>query len=363
MDETAPLTLTPPRTSSGRRPGPVAWAVYLAVAGWLLALVAAPSLVLVGYSFAAVDDDGAVQPTPTLDNYREVFDVGPDHGHLGHVYLHAGLAAVAGAAVAVAAVAAVARRFSGDAVRWGLIGGAAAYLHWVVPRLDTFVGVDLKVFWRSVELAALTTALCLAIGYPVAFFIGRSPPPWRDRLLLLVMLPFWTSFLIRTYAWKTILSEDGLLNAGLHAAHLDLLIPASGGLLYTPTAVVIGLVYAYLPFMILPIYGSVEKLDASLLEAALDLGATPARALWSVVLPLTRSGAAAGVTLVFVPAIGMYAINQLMGGGHPQMIGDVINDNFVGMAPNHGVGAALGVVLTAMFGVVLLLTGFRRHRA
>jgi spermidine/putrescine transport system permease protein len=159
------------------------------------------------------------------------------------------------------------------------------------------------------------------------------------------MVPFWTSFLIRTYAWITLLKQEGLLNAFLKAVPHGL---GPWDLLYTPAAVLIGLVYAYLPFMILPIYGSVEKLDGSLIEAAHDLGAGPLRVFSSVILPLTLPGIAAGTLLVFVPAIAMFAITDLMGGAKVPLIGNVIQNQFL-QARDWPFGAALGVVFMALF--------------
>lgn len=215
----------------------------------------------------------------------------------------------------------------------------------------------LRIFWRSILYAGLTTLLCVGIGYPVAWFIARQREVVRNRLLLLVMIPFWTSFLIRTYAWIGILKSEGLLNAFLQAARV---IPAPLELLYTPTAVVIGLIYAYLPFMILPIYGSAEKLDNALVEAAHDLGAGPVRAFSSVIIPLTWPGIAAGILLVFVPAIGMFAVTDLMGGARVPMIGNVILTQFT-KARNMPFGAALGVIFTLMFVVTYLLVQLRRR--
>jgi len=221
-----------------------------------------------------------------------------------------------------------------------------------------FEPIYLNILWRSVVYAALTTAICVAVGYPVAWFIARQREVVRNRLLLLVMIPFWTSFLIRTYAWITILKSEGLLNGFLLAAGA---IPAPLDILYTPTAVVIGLVYAYLPFMILPIYGSAEKLDNALVEAAHDLGAGPVRAFSEVIVPLTWPGIAAGILLVFVPAIGMFAVTDLMGGAKVPMIGNVIQNQFF-KARNWPFGAALGVVFTLMF-VVAYILAQRRGRA
>jgi spermidine/putrescine transport system permease protein len=211
-----------------------------------------------------------------------------------------------------------------------------------------FDPVYIGVFARSIAYAALTTALCAVLAYPVAWTIARGGERWRTRLLLLVMIPFWTSFLIRTYAWITILKSEGLLNGLLLYTKV---ISAPLELLYTPAAVIVGLVYAYLPFMILPIYGSAEKVDPSVIEAAHDLGCGPWRTFFTIVLPLTRPGLAAGVLMVFVPAIGMFAISDLMGGARVPMIGNVMQDQFVGQARDKPFGAALGVVFLLLFAI------------
>lgn len=209
----------------------------------------------------------------------------------------------------------------------------------------------LAIFARSMVYAAVTTLVCVLTGYPVAYYIARRPARWRNTLLTLVMIPFWTSFLVRTYAWITILKSEGLLNGLLQYVHV---ISAPLELMYTSTAVMIGLVYAYLPFMILPIYGSAEKLDSALIEAAHDLGAGPLRVFWEVIIPLTKPGIFAGVLLVFVPAIGMFAITDLMGGARVPLIGNVIQNQFF-QARNWPFGAALGVVFTLLFIVSYLL--------
>jgi len=214
----------------------------------------------------------------------------------------------------------------------------------------------LNVLWTSVKYALITTVICLVVGYPVAFFIGRAPASMRNILLTLVMIPFWTSFLIRTYSWITILSKEGLINGFLVSAQI---IPEPITLLYTPFASVLGLVYNYLPFMILPIYTSVERLDNAMIEAAYDLGAGPVRAFSQVILPLTAPGLTAGALLVFVPSIAMFAITNLMGGGIPPTIGDVIYKQFTsGRAQPFG--AALGTLLLLIFVVCLWVT--RRQR-
>jgi len=198
------------------------------------------------------------------------------------------------------------------------------------------------------------------MGYPVAYLIGRSSEERRNLLLMLVMVPFWTSFLIRTYAWVTILKNQGLLNSillgtGLIAEPLELL--------YTRGAVVLGLVYTFLPFMILPIYSSVEKLDGALIEAALDLGAGPLRAFSRVIVPLTSPGIAAGVLLVFVPALGIYAVNDILGGGRVDMIGNIIENQFKGNARNWPFGAALGTAMLVAFAVTYWLASRRQRLA
>jgi spermidine/putrescine transport system permease protein len=214
-----------------------------------------------------------------------------------------------------------------------------------------FDATYLRIFGRSIGYAALTTVICVVVGFPMAYCIARSREAWRHRLLMLVMIPFWTSFLVRTYAWITILKKEGLLNGFLQAFFEN---AAPIELLYTPTAVIIGLVYAYLPFMILPIYGSAEKLDPTLIEAAYDLGAGPFRVFSSVIIPLTLPGIAAGTLLVFVPAIGMFAITDLMGGARVPLIGNVIQNQFM-QARDWPFGAALGVVFMLLFAFTYLL--------
>jgi spermidine/putrescine transport system permease protein len=228
--------------------------------------------------------------------------------------------------------------------------------------LENYAGVFdpvyLRIVIRSILYAALTTALCLAAGYPVAYLIGRSEERRRNLLLMAVMVPFWTSFLIRTYAWVTILKSQGLLNSLLLQLQM---ISEPMELLYTPGAVVLGLVYTFLPFMILPIYSNVEKLDGALIEAALDLGASPLRAFSRVIMPLTSPGIAAGILLVFVPALGIYAVNDILGGGRVDMIGNIIENQFKGNARNWPFGAALGTTLLVSFAIAYYYVN-RRQR-
>jgi spermidine/putrescine transport system permease protein len=242
--------------------------------------------------------------------------------------------------------------------RRGTLGGVVLGF-----TLDNYAAVAdptyVAIVVRSIEYAALTTAICLVAGYPVAWVVGRAPERRRTPLLMLVMIPFWTSFLIRTYAWVTILKSHGLLNGTLMGLGL---VTDPLELLYTPGAVVVGLVYTFLPFMILPIYASVEKLDGTLVEAALDLGAGPLRTFARVVVPLTSPGIAAGVLLVFVPALGIYAVNDVLGGGKVDMIGNVIENQFKGNARNWPFGAALGTAMLVAFALAYWLLA-RRQRA
>lgn len=224
--------------------------------------------------------------------------------------------------------------------------------------IRAFDWVWIKILLDSLYYAFLTTLICMLVGYPAAYFIGRAPERWRGILLTLVMVPFWTSFLIRTYAWISILSKEGILNGLLVSAGI---FSEPVSLLYSPFAIVLGLVYNFLPFMILPIYTSVEKLDNALIEAAHDLGAGPVRAFSQVIIPLTRPGIVAGVMLVFVPSIAMFAITTLMGGGTNPTIGEVIFKQFTA-GRNQPFGAALGTILLFVFILALWLARTQRER-
>jgi len=206
---------------------------------------------------------------------------------------------------------------------------------------------------RSIALAVATTLLCLLAGWPVAWWLGVVVPRrWKNALLVLVILPFWTSFLVRMYAWIFILREEGLLNLMLGGLGLPPL-----PLLYNDFSVLLGQVYGELPFMILPLYASIEKLDPSLLEAAADLGATPARRLWRVAFPLTAPGIAAGCLLVFIASLGAYLAPDLLGGGRTVYVGNLIQSQFA-VARDMPFGAALSLLL--MLNVLALLWLFRR---
>lgn len=224
--------------------------------------------------------------------------------------------------------------------------------------IRAFDWVWIKILLDSLYYAFLTTVVCLAVGYPTAYFIGRAPERWRGILLMLVMVPFWTSFLIRTYSWISILSKEGILNGLLVSAGI---FSEPVSLLYSPFAIVLGLVYNFLPFMILPIYTSVERLDNALIEAAHDLGAGPMRAFAQVIIPLTRPGIVAGAMLVFVPSIAMFAITTLMGGGTNPTIGEVIFKQFTA-GRNQPFGAALGSILLLVFVFALWLARSQRGK-
>jgi spermidine/putrescine transport system permease protein len=211
----------------------------------------------------------------------------------------------------------------------------------------------LTIFARSVWLALLTTALTLLVGYPVAYWLALvASPRFRNALLALVVLPFWTSFLVRMYAWMFLLRSEGLLNMTLRALGLPAL-----ELLYTPAAVLIGQVYGELPFMVLPLFIALEKLERSLLEAAADLGASPARTLRHVTLPLTMPGIVAGCVLVFIPSLGAYLAPDLLGGAKTVYLGNLIQSQFA-IARDVPFGAALAFLLSLL--VLLLLLLFKR---
>ncbi len=205
------------------------------------------------------------------------------------------------------------------------------------------------IFVRSLWIAAVATALCLALGFPLAMFIARSGPR-KNLYLSLVILPFWTSFLIRTYAWMFILRDTGIVNSALEALGI---IRAPLPLLYNDGAVILGLVYGFLPFMVLPLYATLERLDPSLLEAAADLGARPWEALVRVTLPLCAPGIRAGAILVFVPCLGTYLTSDLLGGSKTVLIGNVIQDQFTA-SRDWPFGAALSLALMAIAMLLLL---------
>ena len=180
-----------------------------------------------------------------------------------------------------------------------------------------------KVFFRSIALAGLSTLICLLIGYPVAYIISKAPLSKRGTLILLFILPMWMNFLLRTYAWIAILGKNGILNSFLGLFGIE---PV--GILYTNTAILLGMVYNFLPFMVLPIYTSLSKMDNDLINAARDLGANSLQVFTKVIFPLSLPGVISGVTMVFMPAVTTFAISRLLGGGKFMLIGDLIEQQF-----------------------------------
>lgn len=237
------------------------------------------------------------------------------------------------------------------------------------PTLDNYqrivqpVGISglvyVNVVLRTVWIAFLNTVICLVIGYPFAYWMAKQPPSVRNTLMLLVMIPFWTNILIRTYAWLIILRNDGILNNLLR--NVLNVIDRPLELTNTPGALLLGLVYGYLPYMILPLYTAIERLDPRMVEAANDLYARPWQAFRRVVLPLTMPGIVAGSILVFIPSVGTYVVSNLLGGGKYFLIGNLLEQQFLGSSGNKAFGAAFGVVLTVLM-LIATLFYFRLGR-
>ena len=224
----------------------------------------------------------------------------------------------------------------------------------------------LTTYVSSLKYAAVTTALCLFIGYPFAYFMARARRTAQPALLMLVMLPFWTSFLLRVYAWKALLTEHGLAADAIEGLHLDRalawagLVPGPGQLMNTPFSLVLGMTYTYLPFMILPLYSNLAKMDLRLLEAASDLGANAWTAFWTVTVPLSRAGIIAGAMLVFIPCVGEYVIPELLGGPQTQMIGRTLWDEFFS---NNDWPMACTVAVAMILLVIVPVAVFSRYQA
>lgn len=228
----------------------------------------------------------------------------------------------------------------------GLYGG----IEWTFT-LANYAGVldplYLKIFFRSLALALAATALCLVMGFPLAYYIARAPARWQGIWLLVIMIPFWTNFLVRTYAWMFMLRTEGLLNTlltglGLIASPLEIL--------YSDTAILIGLVYGYLPFMVLPLYAAVERVPPSVVEAAWDLYAPAWEVFRRVLLPLAKPGVIAGCLLVFIPSLGAFITPDLLGGARTMMVGNLIQHEYLAMR-DWPFGSAISFVL---MGLVLL---------
>ncbi|NDY90509.1 ABC transporter permease subunit [Ideonella livida] len=223
-----------------------------------------------------------------------------------------------------------------------------------------------RAYFASIKYAGITTLLCLAIGYPFAYFMARARSTVQPLLLMLVMLPFWTSFLLRVYAWKGLLSENGWVADFLISTGLDGLlaagglIPAPGKFMNTPFSLVLGMTYTYLPFMVLPLYSNLAKMDLRLLEAAADLGATPWTAFWKITVPLSKAGIIAGAMLVFIPCVGEFVIPELLGGPETMMIGRVVWDEFFSNN-DWPMASSLAVVMVLL--IIVPLAVFSKYQA
>lgn len=230
------------------------------------------------------------------------------------------------------------------------------------PTLDNFrralEPVYLNVLAGSLLIAGITTVLALLLGYPTAYLIAQLPKRWRTVALVAVVLPFWTNFLIRTYAWIVLLNTEGPVNRALLGLGI---VDSPLQLLYTKGAVVAGLLYAYLPLMVLPLYASIERLDPQLREAAANLGAGRARTFWDVTLPLTLPGAIIGSVFVFVPSLGNFVVPELLGGGKTVMVGNLIRDQFL-KARDWPFGAVLALaVIVFLVGLFMVQSWVSRR--
>jgi putrescine transport system permease protein len=252
-----------------------------------------------------------------------------------------------------------------DIVAWkdGAIAFSLKFGNYLLLAQDSLY---FNTYLASLKYAAVTTLLCLAIGYPFAYFMARARRTLQPALLMLVMLPFWTSVLLRVYAWKALLTEHGLVADAIEKVSLDHLlatlglIPGPGQLMNTPFSLVLGMTYTYLPFMILPLYSNLAKMDLRLLEAASDLGATAWTAFWKVTVPLSRAGVIAGAMLVFIPCVGEYVIPELLGGPQTQMIGRTLWDEFFS---NNDWPMACTVAVTMILLVIVPVAVFSRYQA
>ena len=224
------------------------------------------------------------------------------------------------------------------------------------------MGTYTVVFTRSFKLALIATAICLLIGYPVSYVMSKEGPRFQRLAMVLIMLPMWMNFLLRTYSWMAILENNGLLNQLFRKIGLIALYNSVFGtdisffrMINTQGAVVLGMVYNYLPFMILPIYSVIIKLDRSLIEAARDLGANSFQVFRRVILPLSLPGVLSGITMVFVPSVSTFAISKMLGGGTEMLLGDLIEQQYMGGAYNPYLGAAISLVMMAIVVVCMVI--------
>ena len=230
------------------------------------------------------------------------------------------------------------------------------------------MGTYTVVFTRSFKLAAIATAICLLIGYPVSYMMSKEGPQFQKVAMILIMLPMWMNFLLRTYSWMSILENNGLLNNFFQNIGFIDLYNSFGmrfiedftpiayfQMLNTQGAVILGMVYNYLPFMIMPIYSVIVKLDGNLIQAARDLGANGLQVFYRVILPLSLPGVISGITMVFVPSVSTFAISKMLGGGTEVLLGDLIEQQFLGGAYNPHLGAAISLVMMVIVVVCMVV--------
>jgi len=224
------------------------------------------------------------------------------------------------------------------------------------PTLDNYITIFtqslyINAYWRSIWTSVLTTVICLLLGYPLALFIARSPQQWRMPLLMLILIPFWTNFLVRIYAWQIILANNGLLNGLLEFIGIGRL-----SLINNEGATLIGLIYGELPFMVLPLYAAIDRFDFTLMEAAADLGASKVQAFLRIMLPMTMPGVVAGSVLVFIPTLGQFVVSELLGGAKVDYLGNLIQRLFLRANPiNWPLGSAMAVLMMIILLVLIML--------
>lgn len=211
-----------------------------------------------------------------------------------------------------------------------------------------FEPIYLNILWRSLKLAFYSTLICLILGYPFAYFISKSPN--RENYMLFIMIPMWMNFLLRTYAWITLLGRNGLINKFLITIGIGQL-----ELMYNDFAIMIGMIYNFLPFMILPIFTAITKLDPSLIEAGYDLGATPSQVFRKIIFPLTKGGVLTGITMTFIPAVSTFVISQLLGGNNFNLIGNIIEQQFR-FTGDWNFGSAISIILIIIIWLLIRLS-------
>jgi len=298
---------------------------------WMIVLLIVPLLLVVVTSFGQRDADGNVIYVFKLDNYVRLTGYTENCAGLGDY-------------------------FSGF---FEALTNPALYDNPEIAQTKCFDPLYVNILWRSVSLAFQTTILVILLGYPLAYFIARSPMKRRNLLLFMVLVPLWTNFIIRVYAWIIILRGQGVLNGLLGGIASALNLPFQPLDLYpSPGAVLVGMVYEFLPFMILPLYTSLEKIEVSLYEAAADLGANPGRTFFRVTLPLSLPGVVAGTILVFVPVMGTFVVSDILGGKQVILVGNLIQRQFLD-ARDPTFGSAASIILMVM---TLIVTFYYTRR-